>query len=568
MSTHAKADQSRLNLDAETPLDIAPPENNAEAPASETVAAPVAPAPMPVWKAVLYGLSATMISITQGLGLNLAFVNLTQVQGSLAATSTEAAWLAAAYMAPNVSMSIALVKIRTQFGLRRFAEVGIVVFVIASFLNLFVSDLHSALVVRFVSGMAAAPLSTLGFLYMLEAFPPDKRLSLGLGFALLNLQIPMPLARLVSPYLLDIGQWRELYTFETGLALAILPIIYLLPLTPVPRAKVIQFGDVGTYLLIAIGFGALAVALSLGRLYWWLEEPWIGVLLAVAVVTLTVAVVAELHRKTPMIDVRWLVGRENLQLAGVLLTFRLLIAEQSSVATSFYQVMGLQPDQTVPIYLVILAAAVVSGTICAFVMKPGREPALHIIALVLIAGGAYIDSQATNLTRPEQMYLSQAMIAAGGALFLPPSMAVGLKAAFAKGQSYIISFFVIFVGTQSMGGLLGSALFGTFVTWREKFHSNILSEHIVATNPYVAQRIGQLSAAYGKVLTDKTLLNAEGAVLLGQQVTREANVLAYNDAFRLIFVLAVGALVILLTHLAYIHRTRLFSRISVSPVSA
>ncbi|MCK3775356.1 hypothetical protein MZK49_01275 [Ensifer sesbaniae] len=30
-------------------------------------------------------------------------------------------------------------------------------------MNIFVSDLHSAIVVRFISGIAAAPMSTLGF---------------------------------------------------------------------------------------------------------------------------------------------------------------------------------------------------------------------------------------------------------------------------------------------------------------------------------------------------------------------------------------------------------------------
>ena len=77
------------------------------------------------------------------------------------------------------------------------------------------------------------------------------------------------------------------------------------------------------------------------------------------------------------------------------------------------------------------------------------------------------------------------------------------------------------------------------------------SKHILLTNPFVAQRVSQLSGSYGKVITDKSLLNAEGLQLLGQQVTREANVLAYNDAFLVISVASAIGLVLLLGHLTW-----------------
>jgi hypothetical protein len=149
------------------------------------------------------------------------------------------------------------------------------------------------------------------------------------------------------------------------------------------------------------------------------------------------------------------------------------------------------------------------------------------------------------------MYLSQAMVAAGAAMFLPPVMAKGFAAALAKGVPYIVNFLVIFLFTQSIGALCASAALGTFVTIREKFHSNVLVEHILLTDPLVAERVSQLSSAYGKVVGDASLLHAEGLVLLGQQVTRQANVLAYNDAFLVISIAAASGLVLLLGHLAW-----------------
>ncbi|MGO4621754.1 MFS transporter [Ensifer sp. 2YAB10] len=522
--------------------------------------APVAPAPVPapvpapadksLALSAVYVVGSVLLFLTQGLGMNLALANLTQVQGSLSATSVEAGWLSAAYMAPNVSLSIALVKIRAQYGLRRFAEISIVGFVIVSLMNVFVSDLHSAVVVRFISGIAAAPMSTLGFLYMLEAFPPARKLTAGLALALTCTTISAPITRLISPTLIEYGQWHALYTLEMALALIALPIIYLLPLTPVPHAKVIQRMDILSYLLVAIAFGCLAIVLTMGRLYWWLEAPWLGVLLVVSIATLTTVVLIELHRQVPLIDVRWIASKEIIHFTAVLLIFRLVASEQSTIATNFYQQIGLQFEQVATLYWIILAAAIAGGLLCAVLMNPQHAERVHILALGLLATGAYLDSQATSLTRPEQMYMSQAMIASGTALFLPPAMARGFKAALMKGPSYILSFIVIFLFTQSIGSLIGSAAFGTFVTIREKFHSNILAEQIVLSNPLVAQRVNQLSAAYSKVMGDKTLLNGEGTLLLSQQVTREAYILAYNDAFLLASAIALFALAGLLLHMS------------------
>lgn len=482
--------------------------------------------------------------------MNLISANLPQIQGAIGATTTEATWLMAAYMAPNVSLSLALIKIRNQYGLRNFAELSILGFVIVASMHLFVDDLHSALVVRFLSGIVAAPMSTLCFLYMLEPFAPARKLTVGLSLALTSLSLGMPVARLISPSLLQIGLWHGLHVAEIALALMAFAAVYLLPLTPQPRAKVIELLDIVSFLLIATGFGLTAVVLTLGRLYWWFEAPWLGMMLAGGVASVTLAAVVELNRKSPLLDIRWLASPEVIHFTGALLIFRIILSEQTTGAVGFLQALGLTNDQTAVLYGITLAASIAGGLACAAVMKPGREPWIHIAALTLLMVGAFMDSHATSLTRPEQMLLSQAMIAFAGSLFLPPALASGLMSALKRGPNYILSFVIIFLTTQSIGGLLGSAILGTYVTIRTKVHAAALVQRIVLTDPIVAQRISQLEAAYGRVITDKAQLGTQGLNLLNQQVTREANVLAYNDLFLLVAALAGLALAALLIHMA------------------
>jgi hypothetical protein len=273
-------------------------------------------------------------------------------------------------------------------------------------------------------------------------------------------------------------------------------------------------------------------------------------MLAVGLVSLTCAVLIELNRETPFLDIRWLTSREIIHLAVMLMTFRLLMSEQTSGAFAFFQALGLQNDQMNILSLVIMGSSVAGGLAYLTVFKPDRVTFIQMASFAFLMVGAFMDSNATSLTRPAQMYVSQGLIAVAGVLFLPPAMAAGMALALKRGPVFVLNFIVVFLSTQSLGGVIGSALVGTFITWRTRFHFQHLIETLNLGNPLVAQRIGQLSGAYSRVITDKSLLGAEGVSLLSQQVTREATVLAYNDAFLAIAFVAGLALAAMILTLA------------------
>ena len=174
---------------------------------------------------------------------------------------------------------------------------------------------------------------------------------------------------------------------------------------------------------------------------------------------------------------------------------------------------------------------------------------MHVVALLLIALGAFMDAGSTTLTRPANMYLSQSLIAFGSALFLPPALLSGLMSALKKGPQYLLNFVIIFLTTQSIGGLAGSAAFQTFVTLRQQLHLSTLVARLDPADPLIAERIAALTAAYGSVVTDRGALAAQGLALLNQQVSQQAQILAYNDAFFVVALIALAALAALLLHL-------------------
>jgi hypothetical protein len=76
---------------------------------------------------------------------------------------------------------------------------------------------------------------------------------------------------------------------------------------------------------------------------------------------------------------------------------------------------------------------------------------------------------------------------------------------------------------------------------REKFHSSNLAEQLSSLDPLVAARVQRGAAAYGSVLLDPAARTRQGISVLSQSATREANILAYNDVFLMIAMIA-GAL--------------------------
>jgi hypothetical protein len=72
-----------------------------EGPLEEKPAAPPPPPPMAPARAAAYMAASTLLAMTQGFGMNLVAANIPQLQGPFGATSAEATWLMAAYMAPN-----------------------------------------------------------------------------------------------------------------------------------------------------------------------------------------------------------------------------------------------------------------------------------------------------------------------------------------------------------------------------------------------------------------------------------------------------------------------------------
>ena len=499
----------------------------------------------PTRRRIAYGAISILVGLTAGLGNALVSANTYTLQGALGLDPAEIAWLPTVYVMSNVSINLLLIKFRQQFGLRPFALLFVGLYVALTLAHLFVHDFWSAIVVRASSGMAAAALSSLGLYYMMQALPAKWRLKavvLGIGVP----QCATPLARLFSPELLAMSQWRTLYLFELGLALLSLAAVAALRLPPTTRQRAFEPLDFVTFTLYAGAMALFSAVLGLGRIVWWTNAAWIGWSLIGAIPLLAAALWIEHHRVNPLINTRWLASADIVRFTIVTLMARIVLAEQSFAAVGLLTTLGQNNDQLGTFFTIIFIASVAGVVLSAVTLDVERLAHPVMLAVGLVAVAAWMDAQSTSLTRAPELYVTQALIAFSATFFLGPALLFGMTRALKEGAGHIISFIALFGIINSVGSLAGNALLGTYQVVREKANSAAIVDAVDPTNPLVTQRLQAGGAAVGRVIGDPGLRSAEGGALLSQAATREANVLAYDDVFRLVAVLAAATFLYLL----------------------
>ncbi|QNQ11715.1 MFS transporter [Sphingomonas alpina] len=497
---------------------------------------PASPA-HPTGRRFAYGAIAILVGLTGGLGNALISVNTTTLQGSLGLDPAEIAWLPTVYVMTNTSINLLLIKFRQQYGLRPFTMIFLGLYVLLTFAHLFVHDFWSAIAVRAASGMAAAALSTLALYYIMQALPAKWRLKgvvLGIGIP----QCALPLARLFSPDLLAMSQWRALYLFELGLALVSFAAVAWLRLPPTERKPAFEPLDFVTFILFGGSVALFAAVLGEGRIVWWTEASWIGWALIAAIPMFGAALAIEHRRANPLLNTRWLGSADIVRFTIVTIMARIVLSEQTFAAVGLLNTLGQNNDQLGPLFAIIFLASVAGVVASAVTLNVERLTHPIMLAIGLVAVAAFADSFSTSLTRAPQFYLTQAVIAFAATFFLGPALLFGMTRALQQGAGHIISFIALFGIVNSIGGLGGAALLGTYQTIAEKAHSAAIVQSISPTDPQVTARLAAGGAGVARVIGDPTLRAAEGGALLSQTATREANVLAYNDTFRLIAVLA------------------------------
>ena len=521
----------------------------------------------PTRRKVFYLLIGIFIGITASFQNGLLVANLTQIQGEMGLTPVEGGWISVAYNMTNACITVLLYKIRQQFGMALFSKITLFSLLAATSLQWLVSShlldtsaiiiepYYLEIIARGLSGMVASAMTVLAIFYCLQGMPTAKRISgLILGFGLV--QFGIPLSRIISPYLAVDGQLETLFLFELGLTLICFALINILELPPGNTEKVFEKLDFLSFAFFASGLAALAVFLVQGRIQWW-TTPWLSYPLIIAVVTISIALWIETHRKNPMLQVRWMRSRNIIAFTITGAVMRILLSEQNVGAAGLLANLGYGNDQLITFYAVILAASVLALVISIFRTNAIDLRRPVIFAVALIAVGAWLDTDISLNSAPYMFYVSQFMIAFAAVYFMGPMVFEGMFRAIANGPAYIISFSVIFSISQTIGGLAGAAAIQAFTTIRTQMHYADMVSSFNLGDPALMAQVAGAGRMLSTQITDANQANVAAMGQVLQSIQRQATVAAYADLFFLMATIAsITTLILLLNYLYHRYHKR------------
>ncbi len=510
---------------------------------------PATPA-QPYQRAIGYAAVAIIVGLVSTLGNALVTVNLSLLQGSFGLEPVQASWLIGTFVAMNAGANLMLIRARVQYGIQQVTAILLVLYATAAIGQTMWPSYWGGLALRALSGMSAAGLITLCLYYLSQSLPAKYRLQ-AILISITVPQLATPIARLLPPEWLAQDHWRALHLTEAGLALGALAAIMWLPLPPTQRQRVLEPADLVTFLLLSGGLLTLCGVLASGRLLWWTDAPWLAYSLVAAVALIATALCIEHTRRKPLLDLGWISRKGILRFAAVAILVRLALAEQTYGAVGLLGSSGLTNEQLRLLFTIVLIAMIVGMLLAAATFSPQRLPLQILVSSLMIAAAAWLDSQSSIHTRPEQLYISQAMMAFGATLFLGPALIYGLGQVVAGGSHLLVSFVVLFSVTQNVGGLVGSAALGSLQTIRARAHMSQITEEALASDPFVYGRLQASQKTWESTIVDPAQRSLHAAGDLIGSVTRQAQVLAFNDVFMAlcIFALLTAAYVAYLTYL-------------------
>lgn len=484
-----------------------------------------------------------LLGLIGGAQNGFLIANSPALRAGFALTPVEEGWLTVAFYSTYACMSMLLFRVRQEFGVQPFVRWAMAGLVAANFVQMMGPGYYPELAARAVAGIAASALSALSVYYLMQGLPPALRVG-GLIISLGLIQFAFPLTRAISPALLVDGDMDHVFQFQFAMSLLGFGLVYWLRLPPGLRKGTFEKLDIPSIALFMLGVGALCAFLVQGRIQWW-DTPWLGYALVAAIVGLGGCFLIEANRKSPMLDLSWLSSRAILGLAAIGATVRILVAEQGFGASGLFAALGYGNEQLTG-YFWILAGATFGGVVLSVVRLDPKDltrPVLFAVAVICVA--AFADTRTGVMTRPQDLYATQAAIAFAAVFAMGPIMMEGMLRALAAGQSYVISFIAVFSLSQSIGGLAGISLLSAFHTIRLKTHLIDAGSTLTLGNSKFAEALSNAVQRVAPAQADPALQQQAAASNISQQVGREAAVLAFNDVFFLIGMLAAATFAVL-----------------------
>jgi MFS transporter, DHA2 family, multidrug resistance protein len=510
---------------------------------TETVAAPVAAHP-PLSVAVETIAVMAIAMVGSSLSSQLVDLDIADIAGAFSVSADQASWIAcAATMAEVASIPIAALLVRAS-SLRKVVLTATTIYAVSAVASLVVGDVALLMPVQVVESFCSGVLSVLMFVAVMATLPPGTARNIGLSVFAFASTAPAALNATVGAFVTETWGWRGLDYFDLCWALSLLAAGWIV-LRPAPRAMRISEIDWLGYAPLALGLAALILFMKQGDRFFWLENSVIVRAGLVAALALPVAIAMLLWRRHPLLDAN-LLTRPSFGWAVTLATFYRfgLVMTAFVVPQALVRLQGFRMPEIAQANIAMFWAECAAFPLTWLWASRGDARQPLSLGLALFAAGAFVSTKLTPQWQAGDFHLALVCIGLGQGLFLVPTLFYATRDVLPQQGPTAAAFFNL---SRIVGQTFGTAVLGSLITEREKFHSAVLVDGINSATGAAAERLAALTAAFRSSHGDAALAATQAWTSLSASLSNQAFVLAFADAFFITtIVMAVSALLVLM----------------------
>jgi DHA2 family multidrug resistance protein len=490
------------------------------------------------WLAVF---GATLGAFMAVLNIQIVNASLADIQGAIGAGIDDGGWISTSYLIAEIIVIPLSGWLAQAFSIRIYLLTNAILFLLFSAACALAQDLSQMIVLRALQGFAGGVLIPMAFTLIITLLPKAKQ-PIGLALFAVSATFAPAIGPTIGGYLTENWGWQ--YIFYVNLAPGALMIGMLwfsLEAKPMKLALLRQ-GDWPGIATMAIGLGALQTVLEEGNKDDWFGSDFIVRLSVIAAISLVLFFFVELTAKKPLLNLR-LLARRNFGF-GVLANFLMGIALYGSVFILPQYLARIQGYNSEQIGMVLAWTGLPQLVLIPLVPRLMKRFDARLVigaGFVLFAASNFMNIYMTPDYGSDQLFWPNVVRAVGQALAFAPLSAVataGIEMENAGSAS------ALFNMMRNLGGAIGIAMLQTFLTKREQFHSNVLSQSVSLFEQATRARIEQLTQYFlNHGIADRATASHEAVVAIGRVVQKQAFILAFSDTFYLLGAALIVALV-------------------------
>jgi DHA2 family multidrug resistance protein len=264
---------------------------------------------------------------------------------------------------------------------------------------------------------------------------------------------------------------------------------------------------------------------------------------------LLAAIARRLLLPNPLVNYQFLLRRNTLLLAVVLICFRFVMLATVVALPSFLgTVRGFRPLQEAPVLVWVALPQFVFG-IAGMALMRRIDPRLILTAgFFFVAIACVQDARVTSIWAGPNFGIPEVFMAIGLALAFNSMVGAIVLEVLDTGAltrpADVLTFAGFFQVVRLFGGEAGSSLLSRFIAIREQFHSNALGLHVQLGSSATNQRLIGFRAALCPRSSGLAMATGRAAGLVALQVRQQAFTLAISDSFLLIAMCCVFCLLV------------------------